>query len=435
MVWPCRHSLLFSTANAESEVPHTTSFAQSRTSCCKSSDQCFLKCTIFSSGSSTAHNNSIDGRMLGIWRHTHGQNVCWWVRRLVILIHFIASLRKSRSERYIFWFVGPQWPRSMKCLERRYSEMKCWHQIRRECLLRFISMLNSASFRGRIKNTNKVYCTPLTIQGRDQHVPIRSRSASTRWASGTSRCHSPWEPLRKQRHPHAGIFESVIKRTSNFKTRAQTSLLVSARWSIKYVDDHRVFVSISSCSGVETPDSCWIVLNVSFRFAENVCYQIGLVYIPHQDSGKIGGLTLTAMVRIKPTSSRVIGIWASGSFGSKCGDLLYVLMRVWVARLMTWERQLLFIYLVSSCLKEVETYLIRRLHQGNTVFVRRSIWTENSSSIARLLLALSQVMWPIWIKHDRVVHIHEMIERVLTLCSIPTRSTILYSAWPSRFPS
>lgn len=50
--------------------------------------------------------------------------------------------------------------------------------------------------------------------------------------------------------------------------------------------------------------------------------------------------TLTEIALISPTSSRLVGICASGFLGSKCGALLYVDMRLWVAKLMTCARQL-----------------------------------------------------------------------------------------------
>ena len=50
--------------------------------------------------------------------------------------------------------------------------------------------------------------------------------------------------------------------------------------------------------------------------------------------------TLTTIALTNPTSSRLVGTCASGFFGSKCGDLLYVDMSACVAKLMTWARQL-----------------------------------------------------------------------------------------------
>lgn len=143
-------------------------------------------------------------------------------------------------------------------------------------------------------------------------------------------------------------------------------------------------------------------------------------------------LTLTATACIKPTSSHVVGIWASGFFGSKYGDLLYVLMRAWVARLITWARQLqlLFIQLTVRQLDK-QKYFIWRLHHGNCFCVCCSMWWENSSNIVPLLPALSHVMWPIWNEFGQQYMPRERC--LLTLCSIPTCWTTLYSAWPSCF--
>jgi hypothetical protein len=49
------------------------------------------------------------------------------------------------------------------------------------------------------------------------------------------------------------------------------------------------------------------------------------------------------------------------------------------------------VHLLSiKLLESSRNLLMRRLHQGNTIFVRRSIWMESPSSIVSLLLALSQ---------------------------------------------
>ena len=53
--------------------------------------------------------------------------------------------------------------------------------------------------------------------------------------------------------------------------------------------------------------------------------------------------TLITIALMSPTSSWDVGICASGCFGSKWSDLLYVEISICVARLMTCVRQLLFV--------------------------------------------------------------------------------------------
>jgi hypothetical protein len=65
--------------------------------------------------------------------------------------------------------------------------------------------------------------------------------------------------------------------------------------------------------------------------------------------------TLTTIALTNPTSSRDVGMCASGCFGSKCGDLLYVEMSICVARLITCARQLLFMSNRSEQLKDERT--------------------------------------------------------------------------------
>jgi hypothetical protein len=63
---------------------------------------------------------------------------------------------------------------------------------------------------------------------------------------------------------------------------------------------------MSSCFGLETPASDWIVLNICFRFEEDFCYENPMfAYHSAQDKK---WLTFTAIARIKPTSSRVVGM-------------------------------------------------------------------------------------------------------------------------------
>ena len=104
--------------------------------------------------------------------------------------------------------------------------------------------------------------------------------------------------------------------------------------------------------------------------------------------------TLTTIALTNPTSSRLVGTCASGSFGSKCGDLLYVDMRAWVAKLMTCARQL---HNAVNNLNwtSVRTYLIFILRQSYFFPVVAFSHAASSCIIEELFDALSHVTWPI----------------------------------------
>ncbi len=109
--------------------------------------------------------------------------------------------------------------------------------------------------------------------------------------------------------------------------------------------------------------------------------------------------TLTTIALTNPTSSRETGTCASGSLGSKYGDLLYVEMRTWVARLITCARQL---FVVSDWIQLAKklTYLIFLVFQLYSLPVAVFRRAASSFIIVRLLLALSQVTWPIFTVND-----------------------------------
>jgi len=129
---------------------------------------------------------------------------------------------------------------------------------------------------------------------------------------------------------------------------------------------------------------------------------------------------------------------ASGFLGSKWGDLLYVTINAWVARLMTCARQLsgLVINLkrwVNACI----THFIFRLRHLYLLPVTAFNRAANSSIIVELFEALSQVIWPIFDAIERGVRIirqHHVKLDIHTLCKMPMHLHILNNAWPSRWP-
>ena len=118
-----------------------------------------------------------------------------------------------------------------------------------------------------------------------------------------------------------------------------TLLFCSALCSIRYVEDQWTFMSMISWTGLAIPPLDWMVFHIAFRFDEDR----SLITISFNAPIAIACClihTLTAIALTNPTLSRLVGTCTSGFFGSKCGDLLYVDMRAWVAKFMMCARQL-----------------------------------------------------------------------------------------------
>lgn len=90
-----------------------------------------------------------------------------------------------------------------------------------------------------------------------------------------------------------------------------TSLFVSARLSIIYVEDHRTFMSINSWVGWDTPALVCTLRYISFRFADDRSCSILVVSYDSNESEH----TLTQILRTSAISSRVVGSWLFGSCG------------------------------------------------------------------------------------------------------------------------
>jgi hypothetical protein len=210
--------------------------------------------------------------------------------------------------------VGTTEPCPIKGFECGNAQMKSWHILRQECLLSVIGVLGCV----RLWFVDETEDVHLAIQGRCWHETILHLWA---WAHVSYHIlQSLVLPNKAHQQKHWHTMENKWWTWIFVQNLLRTFFFLSAQSSMKYIDDHRTFISSISWTVSMLFALIWTVLHISFCFDDEHFWPA--VSNDIFFSGEVIICTLTMIALTNPTSSRDVGTCASGCFGLKCGDLL-----------------------------------------------------------------------------------------------------------------